>query len=192
MEKIIRDARPEDAADIAKIIMLAFHRDLCNTISDGNGETGAFGLLKELASMPDSQYSYRNVIICEVDGKIAGGICGYDGGELQELRKQLVASVKKRGWKIPSNLTDETGPGEFYLDSVAVYPDFRGMGIASDLINAATERAARLGFPCIGLLVDFDNPQAEKLYTRLGFHRVGETPFLGHSMYHMQKSLSQG
>ncbi|MEG1573890.1 MAG: N-acetyltransferase [Bacteroidales bacterium] len=189
MEKIIRDASLEDAEDIAKIIMLAFYSDLCNTISNGNGDSGAFDLLKELASLPDSQYSYRNTIICEVDGKTAGGICGYDGGKLHVLRKQLIASLQKRGWRTPDNLTDETKEGEFYLDSLAVYPDFRGMRIASDLIDAATARAARMGFHYAGLLVDIENPEAEKLYTRLGFSRIDTTLFLGHSMYHMQKAL---
>jgi len=38
----------------------------------------------------------------------------------------------------------------------------------------------------LGLLVDKDNPQAKKLYLRLGFVPVGEKTLAGKSMEHLQ------
>ena len=84
---------------------------------------------------------------------------------------------------------DETGPGDFYYDSVAVDPSYRGSGIGSALFDAMDRRAAELGFDVAGLLVDLDNPAAERLYERLGFRTVGEKDFFGHRMKHKQKSL---
>ena len=50
-------------------------------------------------------------------------------------------------------------------------------------------RAAQFGHDVVGLLVDLDNPSAEKLYERLGFRTVGEKDFFGHRMKHKQKNV---
>ena len=47
------------------------------------------------------------------------------------------------------------------------------------------------GHEHVGLIVDFDNPRAEKLYASLGFVRMEATKFLGHDMWHMQVSCKQ-
>jgi ribosomal protein S18 acetylase RimI-like enzyme len=44
----------------------------------------------------------------------------------------------------------------------------------------------------VGLIVDFNNPRAEALYTSLGFERVGRKNFLGHPMWHLQYAKKKG
>jgi DNA-3-methyladenine glycosylase I len=83
----------------------------------------------------------------------------------------------------------ETSAGEFYLDSLAVFPPFRGNGVARSLILALSEKAFAYGHKNVGLLVDFENPNAEILYRSVGFVRKEEKIFLGHKMWHMQKKL---
>jgi hypothetical protein len=49
----------------------------------------------------------------------------------------------------------------------------------------------------LGLLVDFENPDAERLYKSVGFERADVKDFLGHKMWHLvlglqvNKSISQ-
>ena len=86
-------------------------------------------------------------------------------------------------------MDDETQEGELYLDSLAVDSNHRRKGIATMLLNAATERARRLGIPAVGLLVDKGNPNAERLYTAIGFRYVNDTEWGGHPMRHLQKSI---
>ena len=43
-----------------------------------------------------------------------------------------------------------------------------------------------MGIHKIGLLVDKDNPLAEKLYVAQGFRYVGDTTWGGHPMKHLQ------
>ena len=88
--------------------------------------------------------------------------------------------------RVPT-IADETEAGEYYLDSIAVLPEFRGQGVASALINAFCDKAFAQGHNRVGLIVDFDNPNAEKLYTSLGFERVGTRIFFGHKMWHLQR-----
>ncbi len=57
------------------------------------------------------------------------------------------------------------------------------------LFESQIERAALLGHKVVGLIVDEDKPQAEALYTRLGFRYVDDKDFFGHKMKHMVKPI---
>ena len=59
------------------------------------------------------------------------------------------------------------------------------MGIATRLIKALYDKIFAKGHTRLGLIVDFDNPTAERLYTQIGFKRVGQRTFLGHKMWHL-------
>ena len=43
----------------------------------------------------------------------------------------------------------------------------------------------RLGLPCVGLLVDKDNPVGEALYASVGFHYVNDSQWGGHPMKYL-------
>ena len=172
----IREAVAADAPFVAFVVLMALHYDESHPL---------YGIFKELAARTDAQYSYCNALIAEVNGEVAGAIVGYDGARLYELREPLLALVRERQGR-ELEIEDETSAGEFYLDSLAVLPRFRGCGVGRSLLTAAAERAFAAGHERVGLIVDFDNPRAEALYTSIGFKRVNPTTFLGHDMWHMQ------
>jgi ribosomal protein S18 acetylase RimI-like enzyme len=172
----IRKATIDDAPMIAKVVLMALHYDETHPLYD---------IFKELAARVDSQYSYMNALVAETDGRFAGAIVGYDGARLYELREALIRLVReRRGEEL--NVEDETSAGEFYIDSFAVLPQFRGQGIGGMLLAKARDNAFAAGFERVGLIVDFANTRAEKLYASLGFVRVNPTKFLGIDMWHMQ------
>lgn len=176
LELKIRPASKEDAELIAKVVAAAI-----------NTEEGyaLLPIFRELAEMENSQYSYKNTLVAEVCGEPVGAVVGYDGAKLQELRLSLLKLYRERvGKKL--EIEDETSAGEFYIDSISVLPEFRGRGIGEQLLKSMIEKATEEGHFCIGLLVDFDNPKAEKLYRKIGFQRKNETMFLGHKMWHLQ------
>lgn len=173
----VRQARREDAALIAEVVAMAVGYDTSHPI---------YPVFLALAERENTQYSYQNTLIGEVDGVVAGAIVGYDGARLEELRQPIYPLLEQHLGTIP-HIEDETEAGEFYLDSLGVLPPFRGLGVGQALLNAMSDRAFAEGYERVGLIVDFDNPQAEKLYTSLGFERVGTKIFLGHQMWHLQK-----
>lgn len=61
--------------------------------------------------------------------------------------------------------------------SVAVLPEYRGMGVGTTLLRALISRGTEVGYRAISLSVDRRNP-ALRLYERLGFRVIknGESP----------------
>lgn len=174
----LRAARKEDAEAIARVITMAIGAE---------PETfELYPIFVQLAAHDHSQYSYRNSIIAEVDGCVAAAVVAYDGGRLHELREPLYQLMQQQlGKRI--EIEEETQAGEYYLDSIAVFAPYRGMGIARMLVDEIGRKAVAANFEHVDLLVDMDNPKAEALYSSMGFERINPTTFLGHKMWHMQK-----
>lgn len=182
---MIRRARKEEAAQIAELFMLAWPVE---EILESNGIS--YEQLHEsmaaIAAAEETIYSYENTFVAEVDGKVVGAMCAYDGADYMRLKQPIVDLL---GADSGFAQLKETEAGEFYLDSVGVLPEYRSRGIASSLFEAQCERAASLGHKVAGLIVDVDKPQAEALYARLGFTYLDNKDFFGHTMKHMVRNL---
>lgn len=180
---IVRPATTNDATLIAQVVAMA--------IGDEQGVRNYCGeeyiaVLSEMASREDTQYSWPYALVAEVDGIGVGAVVGYDGAQLRTLRDGTFRVLNAIIGRVP-NILDETEAGEYYLDSVGVLPNYRGMGIGRALVNRFCEVAFAKGHRCVGLIVDWENPEAESLYTSVGFERVGSRPFFTHQMWHLQR-----
>ena len=116
---------------------------------------------------------------------VAGAIVGYDGAKLHTLREGTFATINEFIERTQT-IVDETSAGEYYLDSVGVLPQYRGLGVGRALVSALCDKAFNEGHQRVGLIVDVENPDAERIYASLGFVRVGTRPFFTHQMWHMQ------
>lgn len=184
-EIVIREARAEEAGQIAELFMYAWPVE---DILRANGLT--YRQLHEsmtaVAASRETIYSFENTYVAEVDGTVVGAMCAYNGAEYQRLKLPVVDVV---GYDSGFARLQETEAGEFYLDSVGVRPEYRGRGIATRLFAAQIERAVRLGHTTVGLIVDVDKPEAEALYARLGFIHLDDKDFFGHRMKHMVRVI---
>lgn len=84
----------------------------------------------------NTMYSWKNSIVALVDGVPIGSLIAYEGRRYQQLRQRTWSSL----WddvdkEFLSKVEAETRSGEFYLDSMAVRPEYRGMGIGRMLIE---------------------------------------------------------
>ena len=59
------------------------------------------------------------------------------------------------------------------IEDLFAHPDYRSMGVGSQLLQHAETLAAQEGCARIGLGVDVDNPRARTLYERMGFEDTG-------------------
>ncbi len=193
MKVTIRNGRKEDAEFIAEGIMAAIGEDICREIgrNSGNPLLSTKELFTRTASEECSQYSYRNALIAEDEnGRRAGVAVSYDGAELHRLREVFVKNYNKMydASLREEDFDDETSPDEIYLDTLAVKPEYREHGLGSKLIAAVEERHSGKGKP-LGLLVDYDNARARRLYDKNGFQSEGGRCFCGVEMEHMQKVI---
>ena len=182
----IREATKNQAAEIASLIMMAMTDDCCLYFcGDSYGLEDFRQMMTMLVEREDSQYSYKNTLVAMDASKVVGISVSYDGGRLHELRRAFITAAKEYIGKDHSGMDDERQAGELYLDSLAVLPEYRRMGIARKLVSATKKKAKRLHLPCVGLLVDNDNPEGEAFYTSIGFRYVGDNQWGGHSMKHL-------
>ena len=72
------------------------------------------------------------------------------------------------------NMDDEACAGEFYLDSLAVLPEYRRKGIASALLQEMFRLRDEAGIPLATIAVDPENDTAYRLYCQNGFHHDGQ------------------
>lgn len=190
MEFKIMPASAADAAFIADTVMGALGPEICENMA---GSPERLPLVKEvftaLGAMETSQYSYRNTLIAyDEEGTRAGAVISYDGALLHPLRQAFIDKANEiLGWNLSQKdfTSDETSPDEYYLDSLMVAPGFRRRGLGAMLIAAAGKKAREIDKP-LGLLVDYDNPRARRLYETLGFCKIDDRMFAGVTMEHMQ------
>lgn len=129
----------------------------------------------------DILYSYRNALLA-IDGNRPIGLClCYDGNGYHERRLTTFSLFEEGNKEFAAvhdeetqdmdleHAEDETQTGEYYIDSLAVLPEYRGKGIARQLMQEQIRHAKKLGLPIATLLVDPDNPPALRLYKSLGF-----------------------
>ncbi len=184
----ITTALRTDAPVIARLIMQAMTDECCQNLAGDRHTLEDFAaMMTTLVAMDDSQYSYRNTLTARTEQNEVAGICvSYNGADLHSLRKRFIEEAARQLDRDFTDMPDETAPGELYIDSLAVYPQFRKQGIATALLKATIDKARQAGLPA-GLLVDKGNPTAEKLYKKVGFQYVNDTEWAGHGMRHLQK-----
>ena len=184
----IESAKATDASQIAKLIMQAMNYECCQYFVGEHYTLDDFErVMTALVARDDSQYSYLNTLLAVDDDGMVCGVCvSYDGARLHELRQAFVHAMKSCFDRDFSSMADETQAGELYIDSLAVDSRYRGQGIATMLLKATVKKAADMGLPAVGLLVDKGNPLAEKLFARVGFGYVDDNEWGGHPMRHLQ------
>ena len=146
----IRHAQKKDAPAIAELIMMAMTDECCLHFCGNGFDLEDFReMMIGLVEHEHSQYSYRNTIAAVFGEKIVGISVSYDGGMLHDLREIFILKAKEIIGMDEYKLDDETQEGELYLDSLAVHPGFRRLGIAKSLIQATKRIASTRDLPVL-------------------------------------------
>ena len=181
---IIKKAKPEDAKAIAAYLLLAMEDIVYQFIGEKSLEKATQFLLN-LIGKKENQYSYENCWVMELENEVVAVAVVYDGGKLQELRAPVAQEIKSM-FNRHFNPENETSAGEYYIDSIGVNPQQQGKGLGSKLLRFLIDEYVYKRRETLGLLVDKENPDAKKLYLKLGFEIVGEKTLAGKSMEHLQ------
>lgn len=173
----IREAAAEDVEFVAWTVLTALDLDTSD-------------LEKAMASCADadSLYSWRNALVAvDGEGHPVGCIVAYAGDGYRRMRDHtwptLWTDVDPR---LLAETPQEAGPGEYYLDSMAILPEARGSGLGKSLMRAAMDRGRKEGYGRFSLIVDVDKPHLRDYYVSVGFRPVGPLRFIAHDFTKMQ------
>lgn len=181
---IIRKAVASDAISIATYLQLAMPHILHEFIGDNNPKIAQVFLL-HFVERQNNQYSYDNCFVAAQDTQVIAAINMYDGAKLQQLRAPIAEYIGTH-FKKEFNPEDETQAGEYYIDSFGVNPKHQGQGIGAKMLQHVIDIYVNQNKQTVGLLVDEDNPNAKRLYLKLGFKPVGVKTLVGKKMVHLQ------
>ena len=180
MKKIeIRQATLNDCPFVARCIAMALHIELQEEWLPG---------VASICAREDVLYSYRHALIA-FEGDTPLGLClAYDGNNYHEIRLRTTALFAALYDDEDDDMDfahaeDETKAGEYYIDSLAVLPEYRRQGIARQLMQAQIEKGRQLGFTHFTLLVEPTNPNAQKLYSQFGFKYESDCYFFGQNFW---------
>lgn len=195
----VRNAGPADAGAFADLAAMA-SGDLAPVLYGGRGGR----MFRGMFLRPNNLSSYHKAFIAAVDGQPAGMLLGFTWRQ-QEAQKEATDWLYARYlglrtlWAIlvlagTPSWFGKAFEGEYYINYLAAYPDYRGLGLGSRLLDRAEETALASGCTALSLDVEFSNEPAISLYRKHGFHVAKEAPFnplrpRWRRIYRMRKTL---
>ncbi len=186
----IRPAFPQDALVAARLIALSMGPMADFLFASRVGPGGAEAVLADLFARPGNRFSHQFAEVAEVGGRAVGLLIAYSSHLMGRLAvamgRQLAETRGVRGILrlmprvLPLAPFREAEAGEYFINTLAVLPEFQGQGIGSRLLLRAEERAAGEGLSRCALSVEVENLRAKRLYERAGFRivRTFEHPWL--------------
>lgn len=164
---VLRDATPSDAPFLAGCIMAGMH--FYDFETEIPNESDIYDRLIECERREDLLYSYRYTRVAEMDGAPVGSLLSYPGDIYRDMRHKTFCELWPDLAQMDAESEMETGPGEYYLDSLAVLPSYRHHGIGKALLLDGIRKGENLGYTRIALVADSDMPHLVRLYESIGF-----------------------
>jgi ribosomal protein S18 acetylase RimI-like enzyme len=127
----------------------------------------AWDVGRRRAARPEGGFSYRNATVIEHGGDCAGCLIGYEIPDRPEpIGNDLPAMF------VPLQELENLAPGTWYVNVLAVRPQFRGLGLGTRLLDFADQTGRRLGKRGMSVIVSDANPGARRLYERCGYRET--------------------
>lgn len=124
--------------------------------------------------------SYENCWVAAHQKKVVGGLNAYPiDAEAADPANPLLPPDRHYLMEPFKHLD---APGSFYLNTMAVIPEYRGHGVGTKLLSFARSHAQESGLRELSLLVFEQNTRAAALYNRFGFKVVKRRPAIAHEL----------
>ena len=162
----IRKATPDDADALAELANFAgegMPLFLWERMAEEG--TSAWDYGRERVRREEGDFSYRNAIIAEIDGRVAACLIGYQiSGKPEAIDYETMPAMF-----VPLQELENQCPGYWYNDILSAYPQYRGQGIGTALLEYAEMKALKSACAGFAIIVSDANKGARRLYERCGY-----------------------
>jgi translation initiation factor 4G len=131
-----------------------------------------------------SWYHYSYYLVSEVDGRVAGSLCGFNeqeaGGTLLRDAFIEIGTDRAEGKAMTARMQPfhRVNPKHYedswVIEHVAVFPDFQGQGVIGALLQEILDKGRELGYKSAELNMLIGNTPAMRAYSKAGFVIVEE------------------
>jgi len=174
LETPFRRATIEDAPILAELVNYAgegLPLYLWSTLASPGETAWDVGLRR--AAREDGSFSYRNAVIIEHDGSCAGALIGYEIPDQPEPVSDDMPAMF-----VPLQELENLAPGTWYVNVLAVRPQFRKTGLGTQLLSMARRTAEALSKRGLSVIVSDANDGARRLYERCGYRERAMRPMV--------------
>ncbi|MGI6112859.1 MAG: GNAT family N-acetyltransferase [Mahellales bacterium] len=183
---MVRFALVEDGREVAELIYIIIESMDIPLFNSASKEQ-VIDFIVHAFHEKGNRFSRHNIIVKEIDNHIAGMAVAYSGKDAPALDRNLYRILQKFFPNRSIVIDKEAGENEFYVDSLCVFPDYRGRGVGTQLLKWLEDMAFNKGFTKISLNVECGNLKALELYRFIGYRIEKEITIAGHGYFHMVK-----
>jgi ribosomal protein S18 acetylase RimI-like enzyme len=125
-------------------------------------------------------FSWRNTVVCEVDGEVVACLIGYPLPDVPEV----VDYADLPAMFVPLQELEDLAPGTWYINVLATRPAHRGRGLGGALLEIASRLARDTRCRGSSLIVADSNTHARRLYEHHGYREVARRPMVKDGFEH--------
>lgn len=171
---LIRKGNKEDKEDFSNLIIYT-GEDLFHSLFGKEAKE----IFKKLFVEKRNQFSHEFTNFVEINNKVCGMVLSYS---YNEMKKNIISTafflIKYMKFNFITNIVKfykaftKLGllkKSEYYISNIAIYPEYRGLGIGSYLLSFIKNIAKEKGCNKLVLEVEKENLRAINVYKKFGF-----------------------
>jgi ribosomal protein S18 acetylase RimI-like enzyme len=182
-EITLRRGGPEDARHFSQLVIMT-----SPVLYPALFGSDVQRLMKRIFRYKKHYYSFDNSFFVDVNGKTAGmALMQEHTPKMKEKIRFSLILMKYMRWRFLSiafnlikseRVVKKAAKDAYYLSNIAVYPEFRSLGLGSKLLSAIEEKAKSVGIKRITLNTRTHNTRAINFYEKLGYKIENRLPVL--------------
>jgi ribosomal protein S18 acetylase RimI-like enzyme len=182
----LRQADLTDASMIAHLMNMVSGGALAIKFGrDADNDETWLDVARQTISRTDSELSYTNCIVYEINGDVAGMmLLNWLGAEMPEIDFSQIEEEAR-----PANELIAQVPNTLLIRELGVLEKYRRRGVAEALLKLAQDYARSKNIPALSLTVHETSSNARRLYTKIGFEPVNARAILKHEIWDVGSQL---
>lgn len=195
---VLRRGTPQDSAVAGRLMYEASTKYMSAIFGkdEENARKQATRAFSSIFTLPGHRWNYQNAWMAERQEEVVGVLVAYGGNEhpklsfslrftlawLKEINLAQLPRLVRLGHML-SETSIPIDPNDFYIDTLAVLPQWRRKGVGKELIRFATELAREQQYHRVALDVLASNHGARLFYSKMGFYPLREVESEGLKRY---------